>query len=76
MFAVLKYTCLYVYVQLIMHETEKILYLGMCVDSMKQKNLVSSFVNVLVSPLLSPIHTYCSNKGVFFWLIIVFSIFL
>jgi len=74
MLTVLKHAQL---LQLLMYETENILYLGMSVDSVKQKNLVSTFLHVLVSLLLSPTRTsYYSNKGVFFWLIILFSIFL
>lgn len=53
MLSVLKHAHLYVFVQLIMNETENILYLAMSVYSVKQKNLVSFSSNILV------FHLFC-----------------
>lgn len=55
MLSVLKHAHLYVFVQLIMHETENILNLAMSVYSVKQKNLVSFSSNILVFHLSRPL---------------------
>lgn len=52
---VLKHAHLYVCVQLTMHETGNILYLAMSVYSVKQKNLVSFSLNILVFHLSCPL---------------------
>lgn len=55
MLTVLKHAHLYVCVQLTMPETENILYLAMSVYSVRQKNLVSFPLNILVFHLSCPL---------------------